>query len=116
MQIKALGQILARNGSKPPAANASRPSFCISEVSGEVLESHPDKFFDIVAAKSGPAYAVCNSVPAAKLNAFLAAGKSALMREAASGALYMDMAKQEQPKDEVWALRKILTRPNFAVL
>ncbi len=26
------------------------------------------------------------------------------------------MAKQEQPKDEVWALRKILTRPNFAVL
>ena len=92
MQIKALKQILVRDANKPRAASASKPSFCVSEVSGDILESQPDKFFDIVATKSGPAYAVCNSVPAAKLNAFLAAGKSALMRDAASGAFAANLA------------------------
>ena len=85
MQIKALQRILPGAGRASLAANPSKPSFCVSDVSGEILESHPDRFFDVVSTKSGPAYAICNSVPAAKMNAFLAAGKSALMRDAASG-------------------------------
>src|SRR5208283_1962702 len=27
-----------------------------------------------------------------------------------------DMAKGEKPKDEIWALRKAITRPNYAVM
>lgn len=90
MQIKALQRILAKTAVKAAAGNTSRPSFFLSDTGGKVLESNPDRFFDIVETKSGPEYAVCNSVPAAKLNAFLSAGKSALMRDAASGSFTAD--------------------------